>query len=88
MCVEKRVEINAVAAGSHMETKRGIDYMQIDIIKKHLIIDGAVVDTMLSTPSNIDLNLTQPRLRQGTNCTAQPTVDDISQTEHGKGLRQ
>ncbi|OHD96741.1 MAG: hypothetical protein A3E21_09535 [Sulfurimonas sp. RIFCSPHIGHO2_12_FULL_36_9] len=51
--------------------------MQIDVIEKYLIANGAVVDTMLSTPSNIDLNLTQPRLRQGTNCTAQPTVDDI-----------
>ena len=29
-----------VAASSHMETKRGIDYMQIDIAKKDLVIDG------------------------------------------------
>jgi hypothetical protein len=28
------------AASSHMETKRGIDYMQIDIAKKNLVIDG------------------------------------------------
>ena len=27
--IEQRVEIDAVAAGSHMETKRGIDYTQI-----------------------------------------------------------
>lgn len=38
---------------------------------------GAVVDTMLSAPSHTDLN---PRLShngQGTNCTAQPTVDGM-----------
>ena len=27
--IEKIVEIDTVAAGSHMETKRGIDYTQI-----------------------------------------------------------
>ena len=27
--IEQRVEIDTVAAGSHMETKRGIDYTQI-----------------------------------------------------------
>ncbi|WP_170175810.1 hypothetical protein [Sulfurimonas crateris] len=27
--IEKRVEIDTVAAGSHRETKRGIDYTQI-----------------------------------------------------------
>jgi len=29
-----------VAASSHMETERGIDYMQIDIAEKNLVIDG------------------------------------------------
>ena len=29
-----------VAASSHMETKRGIDYMQIHIAKKDLVIVG------------------------------------------------
>ena len=28
------------AASSHMETKRGIDYMQIYITKKNLVVDG------------------------------------------------
>ena len=39
-----------------METKREIDYMQIYIAKKNLVVVGAVVDTMLSTPSYTDLN--------------------------------
>jgi len=30
--IEKIVEIDAVAAGSHRETKRGIDYTQILLI--------------------------------------------------------
>ncbi len=38
---------------------------------------GAVVDTMLSTPSYTDLNLKLSHIRHGTNCTAQPTVDGI-----------
>lgn len=38
--IEKKVEIDTAAAGSHRETKRGIDYMQIIIFKRHLDIDG------------------------------------------------
>ena len=38
--IEKKVEIDIAAASSHMETKREIDYMQIDIAKKDLVIDG------------------------------------------------
>jgi hypothetical protein len=40
--IEKRVEVDTVAAGSHMETKRGIDYTQIYVIEQYLIIMGAV----------------------------------------------
>jgi len=41
--IEKTVEVNAVAAGSHMETKREID---------HTRFSGAVTDTMHSVPSH------------------------------------
>jgi len=50
--IEKKVEIDTVAAGSHRETKRGIDYTQIYMAKKYLVIVGAVDDTMLSSPSH------------------------------------
>jgi hypothetical protein len=30
--IEQRVEVDAAAAGSHMETKRGIDYTQIAVL--------------------------------------------------------
>ena len=53
----KIVEIDTVAAGSHRETKREIDYTQIYVLRKHLNIMGAVDDTMLSSPSYTDLNL-------------------------------
>ena len=41
--IEKRVEVDAVAAGFHRETKREID---------HTRIWGAVDDTMLSSSSH------------------------------------
>ena len=53
----KIVEIDTVAAGSHRETKRGIEYTHIFMAKKHFGITGAVDDTMLSSPSYTDLNL-------------------------------
>ena len=56
--IEKIVEIDTVAAGTHTERKRAmfltwlvIDYMQIYIAEKNLVIVSAVVDTMLSAPS-------------------------------------
>ena len=85
--IEQIVEIDTVAAGSHMETKRGIDYMQIYITLKYLVIVGAVVDTMLSTPSYTDLNLKLSHIRQGTSCTAQPTVDGILKLSMKKAKR-
>ena len=51
--------------------------MPIYIIEKNLVIVGAVVDTMLSTPSYTVLNSKLSQIEHGTNCTAQPTVDSI-----------
>jgi hypothetical protein len=40
---------------------------------------------MLSSPSHIDLNPKLSHIRQGTNCTAQPTVDNVLSHEREKG---
>jgi len=66
--IEKRVEVDAVAAGSHRETKRGIDHTRIwalwaILCSRHLLIP--------------DLNQRLSHIWQGTNCTAQPTVDGM-----------
>jgi len=44
-----------------------------------------VDDTMHSSPSHIDLNPKLSHIGQGTNCTAQPTVDNVLSHEREKG---
>jgi len=66
--IEKRVEVDAVAAGSHRETKREIDYTQIWVLwmilcSHHLLIP--------------DLNQRLSHIWYGTSCTAQPTADGM-----------
>ena len=66
--IEKRVEVDAVAAGSHRETKRGIDHTRIwalwmILCSHHLLIP--------------DLNQRLSHIWQGTSCTAQPTADGM-----------
>ena len=76
--IEKIVEIDTVAAGSHMETKRGIDYTQkvalwMILCSHHLLI--------------LDLNLKLSHIRQGTGSTAQPTTEKVCSAEREKGKR-
>ena len=73
---EKRVEVDAVAAGSHRETKRGIDHTRIwalwmILCSHHLFIP--------------DLNQRLSHNWHGTSCTAQPTTDGMLSHERVKG---
>ncbi len=66
--IEKRVEVDAVATGSHRETKRGIDHTRIwalwmILCSHHLLIP--------------DLNQKLSHIWHGTSCTAQPTADGM-----------
>jgi len=66
--IEKIVEIDTAAAGSHMETKRGIEYTQIVALWMILCTHHLLIP---------DLNQKLSHIWHGTNCTAQPTVDSM-----------